>query len=450
VSAVSRHAKDVELLGVPVVATAGINIVQYALDYDYKYNNGMPIRYVAFPFPIAGQPRSVQKQYVEGKDLLTGKPMMQAIIDALTRPLTPHEKMEDQATIAQPEVEPRFLTPDTEENLRKLFEAKEWTDYNPIILPTEARVKEMLTGTSHKPDEVVNNIRFMPGNRQITVEKVAINAVMAGAKPEYMPLLLAIATRAPFGNSTTSMANTIIVNGPIRKALNMNSGTNAMGPYNSANSVAGRFFTLISKTAGDYKNNVNAWESLGSNLQYNSVTIAENEEKLPPGWQPLHVQQGFKPTDSVVTIGTGWSYISSLGEMQPAYPAHMLISDYMRALSGWASSATIFVDPTVAGLLKDVNGFSTKEKFSEWLSNKVEKTVASYWGNGVIMTSNNAFALQGLEPYATWSKMPREALIKPFDNPKTINVVVVGGAIQTTWFLTDFRLNRGVLIDDWR
>jgi hypothetical protein len=447
---VSRHAKDVELLGVPVVATAGINIVRYALNYDYKYNNGMPIRYVAFPFPIAGQPRSVQKQYVEGKDLLTGKPMMQAIIDALTKPLTPHEKMEDVASTAQPETEPRFLKPDTEENLRKLFEEKEWTDYNPIILPTEARVKKMLTGTSHKPDEVVNTIRFMPGNRQITVEKVAINAVMAGAKPEYMPLLLAIATRAPFGNSTTSMANTIIVNGPIRKELNMNSGTNAMGPYNSVNSVAGRFFTLISKTAGDYKNNVNAWESLGSNLQYNSVTIAENEEKLPSGWKSLAVQQGFKPTDSVVTIGTGWSYISSLGEMQPAYPAQMLISDYMRALSGWASSATIFVDPTVAGLLKNVNGFGTKEKLSEWLSNKVEKTVASYWGNGVIMTSNRAFALQGLEPYATWEKMPRNALIKPFDNPKTINIVVVGGSIQTTWFLTDFRLNRGVLIDKWR
>ena len=449
-SAVSRHAKTVEELGIPVVATAGINIVRYALDYDYKYNNGMPIRYVAFPFPIAGQPRSVQHQYVEGKDLLTGKPMMQAIIDALTVPLTPHEKMEDQATIAQPEVEPRFLKPDTEANLRKLFEEKEWTDFNPIILPTEDRVKEMLTGTSHKPDEVINTIRFVPGNREVTVEKVAINAVMAGATPEYMPLLLAIATRAPFGNSTTSMSNTIIVNGPIRKELNMNSGTNAMGPYNHANSVAGRFFTLISKTGGDYKNNVNAWESLGSNLQYNSVTIAENEENLPEGWKPLHVQQGFKPTDSVVTIGTGWSYISSLGEAQPAYPPHLLIADYMRALSGWSSSATIFVDPTVAGLMKDVAGFKTKEKLSEWLSNKVEKTVASYWGNGVIMTSNNAFALQGLEPYATWSKMPRDSLIKPFNNPKTINVVVVGGSIQTTWFLTDYRLPRGIKIDDWR
>src|SRR3972149_3127711 len=101
-----------------------------------------------------------------------------------------------------------------------------------------------------------------------------------GPKPQYMPLLLAIATRAPFGNSTSSMANTVIVNGPIRKELGMNSGTNAMGPYNEANAVVGRFFALISKTAGDLRNNVTAWESLGNNLQYNSMTIAENEEML--------------------------------------------------------------------------------------------------------------------------------------------------------------------------
>ena len=449
----SRHARDVEELGIPVVATSGINIVSYALGYDRTYNNGMPIRYVAFPFPIAGQPRSVHKAYVAGKDQLTGKPLMTAVIEALTVPLTDKEKMTDTATTAQPQSEPRFLTSDTEENLQQLFKDKEWTDYNPIVLPTEERVKKMLAATSHKPDEVINTIRFIPGNREVTVEKVAIAAVMAGAKPEYMPLLLAVATRAPFGNSTSSMANTVIVNGPIRKEIGMNAGTNAMGPYNDANSVVGRFFMLISRTAGDYKNNVNAWESLGNNMQYNSMTIAENEEMLPQGWDPLHVQMGFKPTDSVVTIGTGWTYISSLGEVQPAYPAHMLIRDYMRSLSALGSAATIFVDPTVAGLLKDVNGFTTKRDFSKWLSGSVEKTVASYWGNGVIMTSNMAMAFQGLEPHATWAKLRQDSpdsLIKPFNNPEAIQVVVVGGAIQTTWFVTDFRVGRGVLVDDWR
>ena len=447
----SRHARTLEQLGVPTVATAGINIVHYAIDYDLKYANGMAIRYVAFPFPITGVPPSVHKQYIEGKDLLTGKPMMTAIIDALTKPLTDKEKLTDKTPSPVEVKEPRFLPPDTADNLQKLFMEKGWTDYNPVILPTEARVKKMLTGTSHKPDEVIKSNTFNAGNRDLTVEKVAIAAVMAGAEPKYMPLLLAImASGTSYGNSTSSMANTIIVNGPIRKELGMNSGTNAMGPYNKANSVVGRFFVLCSKVAGDLRNNVSAVESLGSNLQYNSMTIAENEEMLPEGWQSLSVQEGFKPTDSVVTVGVGWSYISSLGEYQPAYPSNELIADYMRSFSGLGSAATVFVDPTVAKLLKDVQGFKSKESLSEWLAGKVEKTVASYWGNGVIMTSNNAMALQGLEPYASWSKLPRDTMIKPFNNPKAINVVVVGGAIQTTWFVSDFRLRRGTLVDDWR
>jgi hypothetical protein len=308
----------------------------------------------------------------------------------------------------------------------------------------------MLKGTSHKPDEVIQSGSITRTGRQLTVEKVAIAAVMAGAKPEYLPVLLAAATRAPFGNSTTSMANTIVVSGPIAKEIGMNGGLNAMGPYNEANSVIGRVFALISKTAGDLRNGVNAWESLGSNLQYNSVTIAENEAELPEGWQPLHVQMGFKPTDNVVTVGTGWSYISSLGEAQGAYPANKLIRDYMRALSAYGSGATIFVDPTVALLLKNVQGFKTKQQFSEWLSENVEKTAGSYWGNGVVATSNTAMALQGLEPFASWKKLPEDTLIKPFNNPQAINIVVVGGKSQTTWFVTDFRMSRGELVDNWR
>jgi hypothetical protein len=193
---------------------------------------------------------------------------------------------------------------------------------------------------------------------------------------------------------------------------------------------------------------VTTWSSLGSNLQYNNLCIAENEEALPEGWAPLHVQMGSKPTDSVVTVGTGWSYISSVGEIQRSYPAQMLIRDYMRALSG-QGGATIVMDPTVAALLKDTQGFKTKSELSQWLAQNVEKTAASFFGNGVIATFSASLAFQGLEPYSTWMKGPPETLIKPF-NAKGIQVLVVGGKIQTTWFVTDFRLGRGELIDTWR
>jgi hypothetical protein len=412
-------------------------------DYQLQYANGMPVRYVAFPFPVAGQPKSVHKAYVEGKDLLTGKPMMQAVIDALTKPLTEEEKK--QGMPAGAASEPRLLKPDTEANLQRLFKDKQWTDFYPVILPTEEKVAEMLKATSHKADELVSR----SGSRELTVEKAAVIAVMAGAKPEYFPTILAVLSRAnSFGNSTSSMTNMIVVNGPVRKQLGMNSGVAVMGPYSEANSVIGRTFTLAGKLLGDVRLNAGAYSSLGSALQYNNVCIAENEEELPQGWEPLGVVLGNKPTDNVVSIGVGWSYISSNGEAQLKHPPHMLIRDYMRALAG--AAATIVVDPTVAGLLKNAHGFNTKAELSQWLAKNVEVTASSFWGNGVNATIDWPLGLQGLEPYATWIKVPPETLIKPFINAKTINVVVAGGKTQTTWFATDFRFSNGVLIDSWK
>jgi len=270
---------------------------------------------------------------------------------------------------------------------------------------------------------------------------------MAGAKPEMFPLILAVATAVPFGNSTSSMANMILVNGPIRNQLKMNYKGNVMGPHNEVNSVIGRVYTLMSKTAGDLHAGKTTFSALGSNLQYNNLCIAENEEALPAGWDPIHVQMGNKATDSVVTVGTGWSYISSVGEAQRAYPSQFLIRDYMRSLS--SMGATIIMDPSVAGLLHDTQGFKTKNDLSQWLADNVEKTAASYWGNGVISTMSATMAIQGLEPYATYKKMPQDSLIKPF-RAQTVKIIVAGGGIQTTWFVTDFGVGRGTLVDEWK
>jgi hypothetical protein len=423
------------------------NIVHYALTYVRKYDTGMPLRFVAVPFPFTGQPKAVDVGYVTGKDMLTDQPMMHAVVDALTTPLTANEKISG----APPEesVEPRLLAPDTEDNLRAMFDERGWADYNWINLPTEKKVMAMLSGTSRKPDDLIKTINITGGARPLTVEKVAISAVMAGASPEHFPVILALATQAPFGNSTSSMANMVVINGPIAKKLKFNSGTNAMGPYNRSNAVVGRAFTILSKTAGDLRNGINAWESLGSNFQYNNILYAENEDNLPEGWKPLHVQMGFQADDNTVTVGTGWTSISSVGGSQELYPVHYLMRDYMRSLTASGSSATIVMDPTVAELLQKAHGFKTKEQLSEWFSQNVEKTAGNFWGNGVIQSTVVPLALQGLEPYAGWRKLPDDALVKPFTNSRAIHIVVTGGKIQTTWFVTDFGMRRGVKIDDW-
>ena len=421
----SRNCKELEQqYGIPAVAGSASNIVDYGLNYNFKYNNGSPIRYIGFPFPVAGQPQEVHHKYIfEGKDVVSGKPMMQAFIDALTVPLTDREKYRGPAPEPPPE-ESRFLGPDTEENLQRLFKEKDWTDYLPIILPTEERVANMLKGTSHEPEEVIKILDWPGGKREVTVERVATCAVMAGAKPEYLPVILALANYVPFGNSTSSMANIILVNGPIRNEIGMNYGTNVMGPYNEANSVIGRTYTLMSKTIGGLHSEKTTWSTLGSTMQYNNVCIAENEEALPEGWEPFHVQMGFKPNDSVLSVGVGWSYISSVVMAVRDHPAHMVMADEMKALT--MGSSTIVMDPTVAELLKDSLGFKTKDQLSRWFSENVEKT-----------------------------QYPSGEKIKPFSQPSVIKIVVTGGGIQTTWFVTDFMLGPGMLggstlIDDWR
>ena len=432
---------------IPVVAAAGSNVVSFGIGANFKYNTGMPIRYVGVPFPFSGQPRSVLKGYVEGKDTVSGKPMMQAIIDGLTKPLTDEEKMSGVPAESQPE--PRMLAADTEDNLQRLFKDRCWTDFNPVVIPTEERVAAMLKGTSHKPDEVIKSAAGTFGTkRPFTVEKVAMIAVMAGAKPEYFPVILALSSMVPYQDSTTSIAQMIVVNGPIRKEIDMNSGLGALGPNNDANSVIGRAMTLIHKIIQGYDEGVTGFASLSNPLRYDNLCIAENEEALPDGWQPLHVQMGHKPSDSVVTMFTGWNFINSTGWVESHYAPQNLMRDYMSTLSGM--SATLLMDPSVAELLHNVQGFAAKERLGEWLSQNVEKTAESYWGNSIVSSMLGPLGTQGLEPYASWKKLPGDARIKPFNNPRNIRSIVVGGKTASVWFATDFMPEKNVSIDAWR
>ena len=432
---------------IPVVAAAGSNVVSFGIGANFTYNTGMPIRYVGVPFPFSGQPRSVLKGYVEGKDTVSGKPMMQAIVEGLTKPLTDEEKMSGIPPESVPE--PRLLSADTEDNLQRLFKAKCWTDYNAVIIPTGERVAAMLKGTSHKPDEIIKSAAGTFGTRRpFTVEKVAILAVMAGAKPEYFPVILALSSMVPYQDSTTSIAQMVVVNGPIRKKIDMNSGLGALGPNNDANSVIGRSVTLIHKIIQGYDEGVTGFASLSNPLRYDNLCIAENEEALPEGWQPLHVQMGHKPTDSVVTMFTGWNFINSTGWVETHYAPQMLMRDYMSSLSGMG--ATLLMDPSVAELLNNVQGFTTKATLADWLSQNVQKTAQSYWGNSIVSSMLGPLGTQGLEPYATWKKVPGDTLIKPFNNPRNIHAVVVGGKTASVWFATDFMPEKSVSIDAWK
>jgi hypothetical protein len=446
---VSRFAGTLEKqYGIPTVSLANENIVSFGINAHFKYTTGMPLRFVGAPYPFTGLKEEKLKTYVEGKDNVSGKPIMQAIVDCLTKPLTAEEKR----TGIPPEAaaEPRFLPPGTEDNLQRLFKEKHWTDYNPIILPTAERVAAMLKGTSHKPDELVKKESGTFGTiRPFTVEKVAIIAVMAGAKPSYLPVILALASQVPYMDSTTSSASMVLINGPIRKQIGMNSGIGALGPNAEANSVIGRAMALIHKIIQGYQEGVTGFSSLSNPLLYNNLTIAEAEEELPEGWKPYHVLMGNKPEDSVLTVLMGWNFVNCSGSVVEHYPPQFLMRDFTRVLAA-TGSATIIMDPSVAYQLKNTQGFKTKAALGEWLSQNAEVPAGTYWANSIVSGMMAPLGKQGLEPYASWQKVSSDTLIKHLPNPQNIRTIVAGGKTASVWFITDFMGGRGVSIDAWR
>ena len=409
--------------------------------------HGVPLRFSFPPYPVVGMPVFVLRQYIEGQDPVTGKPLMQEVIDGLTQPITDEKRKTAFRRISRP----RLLEPDTEDNLQRLFLEKGWTDGLPIILPTEERVAEMLKGTSHAPDEVVGALSITDSlvPEEYTVEKLAVIAVMAGARPEHFPVILAIAStqEAAWPTSTTSFGRMIVVNGPIRKELGMNSGVGALSPLNFANSVIGRTWTLMTMTFGNAKAPEAFMGSQGNNSNYNNMCIAENEERSV--WEPFHVQKGFKPEESVVSLFRGWSVINSMGATNQR-PPHEETVMLLKAFCALRSSATLLLDPLVAKNLKEMQGFATKQAFCQWLSENVKIPAGQFTKADMNYHFMLPFAQQGIEPYATWYNLPDDAVIAPYNKPQNINIVVAGGETNAFWKTTDFAYNVSASIDRWR
>jgi len=179
------------------------------------------------------------------------------------------------------------------------------TDGLPVVHPTEERVLRMLSGTRRDPQETVALVP--PNLAPATVEKIAINAVMAGCLPEYLPVVLAAVEAActdAFNMhgvlaTTYPAAPLLVVNGPIRARIRMNSGLNALGQGNRANATIGRALNLVVRNLGGGRPGEVDRATLGQPGKF-TYCLAENEEENP--WSPLHVERGFTPGDSTVTL----------------------------------------------------------------------------------------------------------------------------------------------------
>jgi hypothetical protein len=411
---------------------------------------GMPYHQVIHtPHPISRVPFEKCREYVAGPDPINGRPILDEIIEALTRPLTEEQK---RAKIEERPV-PRLLGPDTEENLQRFFLENKMTDYLPIILPTEKRVAEVLEGTSHKPDEVIGELRSAYQSLSFTVEKVAAVAVMAGARPEYMPVILAMAASgvSAISSSTQSFARMIVVNGPIRNEIKMNSGCGALSPFNQANAVLGRVATLMGLNLGaGGVPNLTYWGSQGNNINYNHVTFAENEEELPQGWKPFHVQRGFKPDESVVSFFHGysiWHWKNTYEKEKNKAILHM--ANWVLPSGGYRSGFGLLLDPIVADdLVRE--GFPTKESVSEYVHKNTLLTLEEFWQYHLVEGFSLPAGQKGVEPFASWLKKPKNTMVNRYLTPDEISVLVVGGRTNDFWQAGDWRPMGSFSIDQWR
>ncbi|OFZ98769.1 MAG: hypothetical protein A2Z64_06745 [Betaproteobacteria bacterium RIFCSPLOWO2_02_67_12] len=445
--AVAVHCMTLEGMGIataPIVTAAFTDLVRAV-----SFKAGMPaLRFTFVPHPVEGKSPAVLRDYVLGADPLTGQPVLGEITGALTQALTDAERR----TGTQERPVPRLLGADSEEALHALFLDAGWTDGLPLVLPTEARVAAMLEGTSRRPEERVGKMRPTETQEEwsYTVEQVAVNAVIAGARPEYFPVILALAASqiTALHSSTSSFAAMAVVNGPIRREIRMNAGLGALGPFNQANAAIGRAYGLLSRNlGGGAVPGTTYLGSQGNPLNYASVCFAENEERSP--WEPFHVQHGFEAGESVVSIFRGRTFSHLLEVREKTWR-----EQFLNLVAGFTptprSNLTLLLEPIAARTLAQREGFDSKEKLARWFHEHARIPAALYWDYQLVINYIEPQARNGVEPFASYLKLPPEAAIPRFAEPERISTVVVGGEKNAYWFATDFGYLRSESVDRWR
>jgi len=401
---------------------------------------GMPRERICFtPHPVWGKTDEEMYAYLEGNDPVSGRPLMKEVIGALTNPLTAEDLKTGEVSIS---TGPETFA-DTEENLHQYYIDNGMTDFMQIVLPTPERVDAMLKGTSRKPDEVVGKMAPARGSYpewSYTVKQVAVNAVMAGAKPEYFPTILAIAASGltALSSSTNSFAVAAVINGPIRDNLTMNYGIGTMGPFAQPNAAIGRAWTILSRNLSNSGIPGQTYlGTLGNGVNYNNLILPENEKASP--WTPLSVQKGFKPEENVVSLFVGFSISQGQGGIglgvKPVPQYHEAIA-YNCTPFGPLFGALIVLDPLVAEGLVEL-GYKTKEQLADWLQKN--QTISAKEARSTLFAAR----------WVPDPKTPDDARIPYYQRPDSYNFVVVGGQTNPYHMVANMSYRVSVPIDQW-
>jgi hypothetical protein len=239
-------------------------------------------------------------------------------------------------------------------DINELYGGRGWTDGLPIVPPEVSAVKRMLLGSSRPATTVLGELEPLQG--QATLEKIAANAVMAGCRPEYFPVVVAAveALLDPAFNlrgvQTTdeNVAPLLVVSGPIVKRLGINSGFGLLGPGWRANASIGRALRLVMQNIGGGWPGAVSYAGLGQAARY-SLCIAEDEAGSP--WPSLHTELGLAPELSAVTLLRAETLINVTGGLEEI--ASAMASASSAFSMRWNGISTVIMSPVVARMLAD-------------------------------------------------------------------------------------------------
>jgi hypothetical protein len=401
------------------------------------------------------------------------------LFDALTRPLTKEEKESGKYKIPDDriifegtldEAQDFYQQTRTYSAVRHNAPISLYTDGLPIIVPTEERVEKMLKGTSHKPDEIItlqadhgafmmrrarrggmkgDTVVFQPVKRRATVEKVAVNAVMAGCKPEYLPVVLAIAESGGGGGPDGRGSVGFFVSGPIAKEIGMNFDVGIFGPGNPANRSIARAGELMWRNFGDNIPAVTNCGVMGCPL-FNC--IPEDLDALPPGWRGLNEEYDFKKDESIVyvaNLGRGGTTNIHRTEFSPGGYRALQKSGHggiarrlgVKGIEGphnffeymipelWAGregGITFLMLPQMAKSMYEY-GFKSKDEIYEWLYKASFKTMKEYRTHSWPDVQTNSWL--GIEKSSgkPYKELPDDYMVPLVNDPYENCIIVTGG-----------------------
>lgn len=378
------------------------------------------------------------EMFLEGGDLSPLAENIDKIIEGLTQ-WRPKLSVKAPAPPQKIAVEGRDYA-DALDRMNHLFLRSLWSDGLPILPPTEERVNWMLTGTDLSPDALVGDGVIMPRGGLATVETLAVTLAMAGGRPEYLPLLIAATEAITHPNNWHQAWNTtegacaplVIVNGPMAKQIRLNRGYGLLGPspHFPAGASIGRAIRFLLMNVGGAVPGSGTLSGYGGPGRYTGLVFGEAEDKLPPDWEPLNVEQGYPRGANTVTAHVIDKYaevwepvgvtaeatltsIESWAEVI-AYPVHMPTWIQYARPSG--APGYFLISPGAAQQLSKL-GWS-KSKLKQFL-----------WEHARLPKSD--FLANMLEQAAHSRGFPREEIRYPMPiamRPENIKIVVAGPA----------------------